>query len=162
MRQLLIKTLKNQIMKKKRMNQNIWNIWKLKYPQDDENGCIIILYDLDEKERVSFWVQSMFKRFGHIILRIFIISQECYELPKRTLWANGKTYNNFKPNNFRDVKIFYQDRTSIDITLNGFKLLTSTCWNQKYQPLTTDMTKDKYTGWFRLGLSSRFVPDRSP
>ena len=25
-------------------------------------------------------------------------------------------------------------------------VLTSTCWNEKYQPLTIDMTKDKYTG----------------
>ena len=32
------------------------------------------------------------------------------------------------------------------MTLNEFKILTSTCWNEKYQPLTFDMTKDKFTG----------------
>ena len=43
-----------------------------------------------------------------------------------------------------------------------FKLLTSICWNEKYQPLTIDMTKDKYTGRYRLGLNSIFVPKTSP
>ena len=50
----------------------------------------------------------------------------------------------------------------MDMTLNQFKLLTSTCWNEKYQPLTSDMTKDKYQGRYRLGLNSIFVPDSSP
>ena len=49
----------------------------------------------------------------------------------------------------------------MDITLNEFKLLTSTCWNEIYQPLTKDMTKDKHTGRYRLGLNSFFVPDSS-
>ena len=50
----------------------------------------------------------------------------------------------------------------MDMTLNEFKLLTSTCWNENYQPLTIDMTKDKYTGRYRLRLNSRFVPNSSP
>ena len=47
----------------------------------------------------------------------------------------------------------------MDMTLKEFKLLTSTCWNEKYQPLTIDMTKDKCTGRHRLGLNSIFVPN---
>ena len=47
------------------------------------------------------------------------------------------------------------------MTLDEFKYLTSTCWNEKYQPLTIDMTKDKYTGRYRLELGSMFVPDSS-
>ena len=31
------------------------------------------------------------------------------------------------------------------MTLNEFKLLRSTRWNEKYQPLTIDMTKAKFT-----------------
>ena len=50
----------------------------------------------------------------------------------------------------------------MDMTLNEFKLLTSTCWNKIYQPLTIYMTKDKYTGRYRLGLISTFVPDTTP
>ena len=50
----------------------------------------------------------------------------------------------------------------MDMTLDEFKYLTSTCWNKYYQPLTIDMTKDKYTGRYRLGLNSIFVPDSSP
>ena len=50
----------------------------------------------------------------------------------------------------------------MNMTLNEFKYLTSTCWNENYQPLTIDMTKDKYQGRYRLGLNSIFVPGSSP
>ena len=48
------------------------------------------------------------------------------------------------------------------MTLNEFKLLTSTCWNEKYQHITIDMTKDKHQGRYRVGLNSTFVPNSSP
>ena len=50
----------------------------------------------------------------------------------------------------------------MDLTLNDFELLPSFYWNEKYQPLTIDMTKCKYTGRYRLGLDSIFVTDSSP
>ena len=50
----------------------------------------------------------------------------------------------------------------MDMTLNEFKLLTSFCWNEKYQPLTIVMTEDKHCGRYRLELNLIFVPDRSP
>ena len=104
----------------------------------------------------------MFKRSRHNNLSIFIISQDYYELSKKTIRCNGNIFHIFKPNNFRDVLNLCQDKSSVDMTLNEFKLLTSTCWNEKYQPLTIDMTKDKSTGRYRLGLNSIFVPDSSP
>ena len=106
-------------------------------------------------------VQAMFKRSGHISLSIFIIRQDYYELPKRRIRANGNIFHVFKPFNFRDVQNLYQDKASMDMTLNEFKYLTSTCWNKNYQPLTIDMTKDKFTDSYRLGFNSIFVPDSS-
>ena len=50
----------------------------------------------------------------------------------------------------------------MDMTLNEFKYLTSTCWNEKYQPLTIGMTKNAYDCRYRLGLKSIFVPNSSP
>ena len=91
-------------------------------------------------------VQAMFKRARHNKLSIFIISQDYYELPKKTIRANGNNYHIFAPNNFRDVQNLYQDKASMDMTLNEFKYLTSICWDKQYQPLTIDMTKDKYKG----------------
>ena len=106
--------------------------------------------------------QTMFKRSRNNNLSIFIISQDSYELLKKTIRANGIIHHRFKPNNFSDVLNIYQDKSSMDKTLNEFKILTSTCWNEKYQPLTIDMTKNNYTGLlYRLGLISRFVPDSS-
>ena len=91
-------------------------------------------------------VQAMLKRSRHNNLSIFIINQDYYEFSERTISANGNIYHIFKPNNFRDVLNIYQDKSSTDLTLNEFKLITPTCWSEKYQPLTIDMTKDKFTG----------------
>ena len=92
----------------------------------------------------------MFKRSRHNNLPIFIISQDFKELPKKTIRANGNMYHFFKHNNFRDVQNLYQDKASMDMTLNEFIYLTSTCSDKKYQPLTIDMTKDRYQGRYRL------------
>ena len=138
------------------------NIEDLKFPHEYENNSITILDDLNQKEMDDSRVQAMFKRSRHNNLSIFIISQDYKELSKKTIRCNGNIYHIFKPNNFRDVINIYQDKASMDITLNEFKLLTSICWNKNYQHFTIDMTKDKNTGRCRLGLNSIFVPNSSP
>ena len=138
------------------------SIKELKYPQEYENNSIIILDDLNQKEMDDPRVQAMFKRSRHNNLSIFIRSQDFYELSKKTIRCNGNIFHIFKPNNFRDVINLYQDKTSMDMNLNEFKLLTSTCWNKNYRPLTIDMTKDRYQGRYRLGLKSIFVPNTTP
>ena len=135
------------------------SIDELKCPQEYDDGDIIILDGLHEKEMNDPRVKAMFKRSGHNNLSIFIISQDYYELPKKTTRANGNIYHIFKPNNFLDVRNTYQDKASLDMTLDDFKFLTSTCWTEKYQPHTIDMTNKKYQGRYRLGLLSVFVPD---
>ena len=138
------------------------NIEESKYPQEYDNDSIIILDDLNQKEMDDPRVQAMFKRSRHNNLSNFIISQDYYELSKKTIRCNGNIFHIFKPNNFRDVQNLYQDKASMDMTLNEFKYLSSNCWYEKYQPLSIDMTKDKYTGRYRLGLNSIFVPDTTP
>ena len=68
-----------------------------------------------------------------------------------------KFYHIFKPNNFRGALNICQEKSSMDTTLNEFKLLKSPCWKQENQPLTFDMAKDNYTGRYRLGLNSILV-----
>ena len=106
-------------------------------------------------------VQAMFRRFRHNSLSVFSISQVYYELPKCAIRAIGKIYHIFRPNNFRDNQNLYQGKASMDMTLKEIKYLTNTCWDRKYQPLTIDMTKDKYTGRYRLRLKSLFIPKNS-
>ena len=125
------------------------SIEELKFPQEYEDGGIIILDDLNEKKMNHPRVQAMFKRSRHDNLTIFINNQDYYELPKRTIRAKGNIYHIFKPTNFRGVIKIYQNKSSMDMTHNDFKFLTSTCWNKRYQPLTIDMTKGKFTGRFR-------------
>ena len=107
----------------------------LKFPQEYDDGGIIILDYLNEKEMNDPRVQAMFKRSRHNKFSILVISQDYYELPKKTIRTNGSIYHIFKSNNFRDILNIYQDKSPMDITLNEFKLLTSTCWNEKYHLL---------------------------
>ena len=81
------------------------SIEELKFPQDCEDGDIIIPDDLNGKEMNDPRVQAIFKRSRHNRLSIFIIRQDYYEIPKRTIRATGNIYHIFKPNIFRDVQI---------------------------------------------------------
>ena len=116
-----------------------------KFPQEYQDADVIILDDLNEIEMNDPRVQAMFKRPRHKNLSVFIISQGYYELPKRTIRANSNIYHIFKPNDFIDVQNLYQDKAGMDMTLDEFKYLTSTCWDEKYNSVTIDMTKAKYT-----------------
>ena len=77
-------------------------------------------------------VQAMFKRSRHYNLSILTIIQGYYDLSKKTIRCNGNIFHIFKPNNFRDVLNLYQDKSSMDMTVNEFKLLTSTFWNENF------------------------------
>ena len=85
------------------------SVEELKYPQEYENNSIIILDDLNEREINKDKIHATVKRVRYNNLSSFIISQDYYELPKRTIRANGNIYHIFKPNNFRDVQNLYQD-----------------------------------------------------
>ena len=104
----------------------------------------------------------MFKRSTHNNISIFIISQDYYELPKRTIRANGNIYHIFKQNSITNARKLYQEKGSMDMTFIEFNYLIKTCWDKNYQPLAIDMTKDKYTGRYRLRRNSLFVPDTNP
>ena len=107
-------------------------------------------------------VQALFKRSRHNNISVFIISQDYYELPKRTIRANSNVFHLFKPNNIRDVQNLFQDKASMDMIIDEFKLLCNICWQTKFQPLTIDMSKDKEVGKYKLGLDSIFVSKSDP
>ena len=58
---------------------------ELKLPQEYEDGGIVNLEDLNEKQMNDPRVQATFKRSRHKSLSIFIFSQDYYERPERTL-----------------------------------------------------------------------------
>ena len=147
--------------KSDRKRETYESIESLNFPQEYDDGGIINFDDLNEKEMNDPRIQAMFKRSRNNNLSIFIISQDYYKLPKKAIRTNGNIYHIFKPSNFRDVQNLYQDKASVDMSLNEFNYLTSTCWNKNYQLLTIDMTKDKYQGRYRLGLYSIFIPNSS-
>ena len=139
------------------------NIDELKYPQDYQGeSTVIILDDLNENEMKDNRVQALFKRSRHNNISIFIISQDYYDLPKRTIRANSNIFHIFKPNNIRDVQNLFQDKASMDMTIDEFKILCSICWQNKYQPLTIDMSKDISEEKYRKNLGGIYDPISDP
>ena len=65
------------------------SIEELKFPQEYENNSIIILDDLNQREKDDPRVQALFKRSRHNNLSIFIKIQNYYELGKKTNRCNG-------------------------------------------------------------------------
>ena len=67
---------------------------ELKNPQEYKDEGFIILDDLNEKEKNDPRVQAFFKQFRLNNLSFFTIRQDCYQLPGRTIRANGIIYSN--------------------------------------------------------------------
>ena len=105
------------------------SIEETKFPQEhDFNRPIaIILDDLNEKEINDSRVQAMFERSRHNNIPTINISQDYYELPKKSVRFTSNIYHIFKPNNFRDVQNLFQDEESTVLALDEFRYLTSTC-----------------------------------
>ena len=61
----------------------------MNFPQEYDDVGIIIMGDSNQEEMNDPGVPAMFKRSRHISLSFFIINQGNYELPKRTVRANG-------------------------------------------------------------------------
>ena len=118
-----------------------------------------IVDNLNEKQMNDPRIPALFQRSVFINLSIFIISQDYYQLQKRSSRANGSIYHIFKPSNYKDVRNVYHDKTSMDMTLNEYKYLTSSCWIEKHQRLIINMTEEKYAGCYRIGLNFLFVPN---
>ena len=93
-------------MNRDRKNESIE---ELKHPQEYEGGEFIIVDGLNEKETNDARIQAMCKRIPHKSFPSFIVSQDYYALPERTITAKGKSHHIFKPNNYRDLQKFYQD-----------------------------------------------------
>ena len=95
--------IKKDFEKSNTETETFGSIEEFKFPQEYEKNNIIILDDLNQKEVDDPRVQAMFKRSRHNNLSFFIISQDYYELSKKTIRCNDNIFHIFKPNNFRDV-----------------------------------------------------------
>ena len=92
MEQLIIKTL----TKSDTEIETYESIKELKFFQEYADGGIIIVDDLNETEMNDPKIRAMSKRSRPNNLSIFIISQDYYELPKRTIRVNENIYHIFK------------------------------------------------------------------
>ena len=80
-----------------------------KNPQEYDSG-IFLLKDLKERRKSDPRIQATFERSGQNNLSVFIFSNDYHVLPQKTDRANVNTHHIFKPNKFRIIQNFYQDK----------------------------------------------------
>ena len=102
---------------------------ELKVSQEFEKYSKFIVVGLNEKKINNPIRQAMFKRGRCNRLSIFIISQDYYKLPMRTLRANRNIYHTFEPNNFRDILYFstFKSYTQCQHIAEVYPILLQ-CW----------------------------------
>ena len=85
-------------------------------------------------------MNSEFKQGSNVLdIETYLFSywnQKNSELAKRNIRANGNIYHIFKPNKLRDVQNFFQDKTSMDMSIDEVPFLIFTCWVKKSNFLT--------------------------
>ena len=122
---------------------------------------LYLFNQLKQKQKKDPRVQALFKHTRHSNISISKFSQDYHEQRKKIFRTSGKTYHILKANSFGGVRNPYQDETTMNKKRKGYyHFFSSTCWKEEYQSEYIDMTKDSYTGWSCLGLSSMFVPDK--
>ena len=84
--------------------QTYESIEEVKFPQEYESISNFILDDLKQKEIADPRVQAMLKRSRHNNLSFFKLSQDYYDLRKKTIRCNGIIFHTIEPHYFRDVK----------------------------------------------------------
>ena len=61
-----------------------------------------------------------------------IFQRKQFELKKKSITTLHQT---------KDVENLHRNQASTDMTLNEFRILTITCWNEKNPNLTVDLSK---------------------
>ena len=147
-----------ELWKIRQRNRKYGSIEQLKIPREYNSVSPIVCFLSDLNEKKDPRVQALCRRSSRCNICIFIFNPDHCESPKRTILANVNINHISKPNSYRDVQKLYQDKTSMDMTLIVYRIITSTCWNERHQTLTYDRTEVKCVSRYRLGFYSIIVP----
>lgn len=101
--------------------------------------------------------EKYYIRGRHSNIDCFYLSQNYFELPRRTIRQNANFICLF-PQDSISINSIYHDHVSIDMSKEEFKKLCKTVWEQPHGFVTIDLTSNKYNGKYRSGLDNFYVP----
>ena len=124
-------------------------------PINKYKGSVVIFDDMLGAKNSS-QIDEFFTRGRHEDLDVYYISQSYFPLPRQSIRNNSDRLILFKQT-LRDVQSMYYDIGAYDMNYDEFKLMCHKAWDQKYNYLCIDMTKNKNEGKYRIFNESKTI-----
>ena len=134
-------------------------------PINKYKGSIVIFDDMLGAKNSS-QIDEFFTRGRHEDLDVYYISQSYFALPRQSIRNNSDILILFKQT-LRDVQSMYYDIGAYDMKYDEFKEMCHKAWDEKYNYLCIDMTKNKTDGKYRIFNESKTtyidcIPETEP
>ena len=134
-------------------------------PINKYKGSIVIFDDMLGAKNSS-QIDEFFTRGRHEDLDVYYISQSYFALPRQSIRNNSDILILFKQT-LRDVQSMYYDIGAYDMKYDEFKEMCHKAWDEKYNYLCIDITKNKNEGKYRIFNESKTtyidcIPETEP
>ena len=122
-------------------------------PINKYKGSVVIFDDMLGAKNSS-QIDEFFTRGRHEDLDVYYISQSYFGLPRQSIRNNSDILILFKQT-LRDVQSMYYDIGAYDMKYDEFKEMCHKAWDERYNYLCIDMTKNKNEGKYRIFNESK-------
>ena len=122
-------------------------------PINKYKGSVVIFDDMLGAKKCS-QIDEFFTRGRHEDLDVYYISQSYFALPRQSIRNNSDRLILFKQT-LRDVQSMYHDIGAYDMKYDEFKEMCHKGWDERYNYLCIDMTKNKNEGKYRIFNESK-------
>ena len=122
-------------------------------PINKYKGSVVIFDDMLGSKNSS-QIDEFFTRGRHENIDVYYISQSYFALPRQSIRNNSDRLILFKQT-LRDVQSMYYDIGAYDMKYDEFKEMCHEKWDEKYNYLCIDMTKNKNEGKYRIFNESK-------
>ena len=134
-------------------------------PINKYKGSVVIFDDMLGAKNSS-QIDEFFTRGRHEDLDVYYISQSYFALPRQSIRNNSDRLILFKQT-LRDVQSMYYDIGAYDMKYDEFKEMCHKAWDEKYNYLCIDVTKNKNEGRYRIFNESKTtyidcIPESEP
>ena len=117
-------------------------------PINKYKGLVVIFDDMLGAKNSS-QIDEFFTRGRHEDLDVCYISQSYFALPRQSIRNNSDRLILFKQT-LRDVQSMYYDIGAYDMKYDEFKEMCHKAWDEKFNYLCIDMSKNKNEGKYRI------------
>ena len=114
----------------------------------------VVIFDYMLRAKNSSQIDEFFTRGRHEDLDVYYISQSYFALPRQSIRNNSDRLILFEQT-LRDVQSMYYDIGAYDMNYDEFKQMCQKAWDEKYNYLCIDMTKNKNEGKYRFFNESK-------